>query len=146
MARSRNLLTDIFSRAADTASAAYASLWSRSTSAREVSRLGLDGYTAGAPCEIAWSFFLPDRAAVDRALIEARGLGFTAGERGEGPEGFATVRTTIPLTPFALSRAGARANRIARRHDGFAELIGPVSAPVATPAARQSTATRSVAA
>lgn len=146
MARSRNPMTEIISRVVDTASAAYATVWSRSTSAREVARLALDGYAAGAPCEIAWSLFLPDRAAVDRALVEARNHGFSLGERGDGPEGFATIRTTVPLTPFALSRAGARANRLARRHDGFAELIGPVSTPAAPAGEGRRSSNRTVAA
>lgn len=129
MVRPLNRVTELFARAIDTTTAAISAVWPRSMSAREIARLSLDGHPGGSSCEIAWSLYLPDATTRDQALREARARGFSVLGTSDGPDGFVTVKTPVRLAPFAMSLAGARANRLARRHGGFAELIGPVSAP-----------------
>lgn len=107
------------------ARAACAAVWSRSASRQEMARLREEGHVAGEPCELAFSFSFAEGQgdAAKRSLAEA---GFTVADASEASRGFLTVTTPVTLGAFAMSSASLRLRRVARRHDGHAEVIGLV--------------------
>ena len=115
--------------AVDCIFSAAAAAWPRSVTNGEVERLVGEGHAAGKPCDFAFVLALePDRA--DATLRDVRAAGFTIDEDGRRGQGYATVRSTVPLRAFHLSMTLARLNRAARRHGGFAEMLGPMPATV----------------
>ena len=118
----------------DTATAAMAAAWPRSAAAQEIARLAENGYTIGSHCEVAFSLSFPEPAAATAAVADVRKAGFVIGENARG---FVTARSALPLRRYDLARATAQLARVARRHGGFATVIGPVDAAVPSPRALQ---------
>ena len=79
------------------------------------------------PCEVAFLLSYADGAAQQTAAA-ARGAGFVVLDVDE-QRGFVTVASSVRLRTFDLARLTARAERVARRHGGYAALIGARDRP-----------------
>lgn len=115
--------------AVDCIVSAAAAAWPRSVTNGEVERLVGEGHEAGEVCDFAFVLAL-DPDDTDATLRDVRAAGFAIDEDGRRGQGYATVRSTVPLRAFHLALALARLNRVARRHGGFAEMLGPMPATV----------------
>ena len=117
--------------AVDCIFSAAAAAWPRSVTNGEVERLVGEGHEAGKTCDFAFVLALdPDRADATLRDVRAAGFSIEHDEDGRRAQGYATVRSIVPLHAFHLSLALARLNRVARRHGGFAEMLGPMPATV----------------
>lgn len=124
MQRTRVGAVNAAEMAVDCISSAAAAAWPRSVTNGEVERLVEDGLTAGQMCDFAFVLSVdPDDA--ESTLRDVRAAGFMVEDDAHRGQGYATVRSTLPLRAFHLSWTLARLNRLARRHGGFAEMLGP---------------------
>ena len=141
MQRTRVGAVNAAAMAVDCIASAAAAAWPRSVTNGEVERLVGEGHEAGETCDFAFVLALdPDTA--EATLRDVRAAGFTIEEDGRRGKGYTTVRSTLPLRAFHLSWALARLNRVARRHGGFAEMLGPVPATVTLGRLRDQAASR----
>ena len=109
----------------DSMGAAFSALWARSAAGQEVARLRDAGHKPGEKCELAFVFSFGEGQA-DAARKAIAQSGFKVADAGSATRGFFTVTTPATLGRFAIARSAARLRRIARRHDGHAEVIGLV--------------------
>jgi hypothetical protein len=109
----------------DSVGAAFSALWARSAAGQEVARLREAGHKPGERCELAFvfSFGEGEGDAARKSLAEA---GFKVADVTSAARGFYTVTVPATLGRYAIARTAARVNRVARRHDGHAEVIGLV--------------------
>lgn len=109
----------------DSMGAAFAALWARSAAGQEVARLREAGHKAGETCELAFvfSFGEGEGDAARKSLAQA---GLEVADASSAERGFYTVTAPATLGRYAIARTAARVNRIARKHDGHAEVIGLV--------------------
>ena len=109
----------------DGAKATMLTAWPHSEQRREVARLTEEGFAAGEPCEFDFVVSF-DESAANTAIQDVRAAGFAASDVTRTAQGFLTVRANVELRALALSWTHARIDRIARRHGGFAEMLGAV--------------------
>ena len=114
----------------DVTVAAWSTVWAWSPAKQEMARLSAEGFATGATHEVAFSISLAEgeESAMIRSLTEA---GFKVADTVDTQRGFVTVTTPVALGAYALARAESRARRVAQRHGGHAELIGPLQSQVA---------------
>jgi hypothetical protein len=117
--------------ARDTVFALTAAVWPRSAAALDVKRLVDDGYTVGATYETAFSLDFEETGDGLAAVSQLGASRVIVGDRRDAAAEFITVCVPVVLTPYAVSLAAARVNRIAREHGGFATMIGPLEPPPA---------------
>ena len=116
--------------AIDATTAAWSTVWAWAPARQEMARLNAEGFQRGSTHEVAFSISLAEgeESAMIRSLAEA---GFRIADDVDTQRGFVTVTTPVALGVYALSRAESLARRVAQRHGGHAELIGPLQSPVA---------------
>lgn len=141
MQRARVGAVNAAEMAVDCITSAAAAAWPRSVMNGEVERLVGEGHEAGKSCDFAFVLAV-DPEDADVTLRDVRAAGFTIEEDDRRDRGYATVRSTLPLRAFHLSWTLARLNRVARRHGGFAEMLGPAQAAVTLGRLRDSAAGR----
>ena len=113
----------VIDQLADSAVAAVASLWPRSTASLEANRLIADGYPAGKPADVYYLVSF-DEAMPDDAFTALRAAGFAVRETTGPLRGFVTVRARLRLAAYDLSLGGARLDRVVEQFGGFATVIG----------------------
>ena len=109
----------------DSVGAALSARWARSAAGQEVARLREAGHTPGERCELAFAFSFGEGQA-DAAKRSLSQAGFKVADATSAARGFFTVTTPATLGRFAIARTAARLRRVARKHDGHAEVIGLV--------------------
>ena len=109
----------------DSMGAAFSALWARSAAGQEVARLREAGHRSGEECELAFVFSFGDGQA-DAARKSLAQSGFKVADAASVARGFYTVTAPATLGRYAIARTAARVRRIARKHDGHAEVIGLV--------------------
>lgn len=124
----------LVARAFDHAGAAWSALWFRSAVKWEVERLADEGIARGTTCDVGFSVACDDEAR-DAVVRSLRAAGFTVVADGDARR-FLTVSAPVAVRPYDLALAQARVRRVARRHGGYAELIGPLGTPAANAAPR----------
>jgi hypothetical protein len=125
--------------AVDCIASAAAAAWPRSVVNGEMNRLTGEGHEPGAECAFGFVLALhPDDP--DATLRAVRAAGFTVDDGARRGHGFAIVRATLALRAYQLSWTLARLNRIAGRHGGFAEMLGPAPSGVTLGRLRDSAA------
>ena len=129
MQRSRVGAVNAAAMAVDCIASAAAAAWPRSVTNGEVERLVDEGHELGKTCDFAFVLAI-DPDAAEAILRDVRAAGFTIDDDDRRGRGYATVRSTLPLRAFHLSWTLARLNRVAKRHGGFAEMLGPAPATV----------------
>lgn len=121
-------------RVADLARGTLSAFWPRGTVSYEMSRLLEEGYTSGAPCDVAFSVGFDDPSAAAAAAQALRAARYVV-DTSQSGRGFITVQDHLPLRAFDLGLALARLERVVARHSGFVALIGPTHSAPAAPAA-----------
>ena len=128
MSQSPTHADTLVAEVADAVSAGLSALWRRSPTAQEVGRLTRDGRAVGQPCEVAFLLSYAEGGAAEQVTGAARGAGFVVLDVDQ-QRGFVTVASSVRLRTFDLARLTARAERVARRHGGYAALIGARDRP-----------------
>lgn len=125
MARTVERASEMTAAMMDGARATILAAWPRSEQRREIARLVEEGFVSGEPCEFDFVVSF-DESAASEAIQDVRAAGFAATDVTRTSQGFLTVRARVELRSLALSWTHARVDRIARRHGGFAEMLGAV--------------------
>ena len=107
----------------DSMGAAFSALWARSAAGQEVARLREAGHKPGEKCEFVFSFGEGEADAARKSLAQS---GFKVADATSVSRGFYTVTAPATLGRYAIARTAARLRRVARQHEGHAEVIGLV--------------------
>lgn len=116
--------TRLIDRLVDAAAGTCSAVWPRSVAAREITRLGEEGYAVGAFHEVMFAVSF-DESASDAAVEMLRAAGFTVRDEAPARVG-CTAIARIPLTAYHLHIATSRLQRLLVPYNGFAAAIGPM--------------------